>query len=111
MEVSCSLCGPCCRLCLLQSSLTIRLQPEPAAWEVIPIKVLAGSIVREANLEGSAVRDGLVFDDADDAQSASSPPEVLEPIGRQLGVTNRVLNVLVTEVGLQGAKNLAARSE
>jgi len=30
-------------------------------------------------------------------------PEALEPIGRQLGVAHRVLNVLVAEVGLQSA--------
>ena len=31
-----------------------------------------------------------------------SPPKVLEPVGRKLGVPDRVLNVLVPEVVLQG---------
>jgi hypothetical protein len=31
----------------------------------------------------------------------ASSPEILEPIGSQLGVANRMLNVLVPEIGLQ----------
>jgi hypothetical protein len=30
--------------------------------------------------------------------------EVLEPVGRQLGVTNRVLDVAMAQVGLQGPR-------
>ena len=34
---------------------------------------------------------------------AANRAKVLEPIGRQLGVTDRVLNIPVTEICLQGA--------
>jgi len=36
--------------------------------------------------------------------SRDLPPEVLEPIRRQLGVSHRVLNILVAEVSLQSAR-------
>jgi hypothetical protein len=39
--------------------------------------------------------------------SQASPPEVPEPIGRHLGVSHRVLDVLVAEVMLQGARVVA----
>ena len=35
--------------------------------------------------------------------STSSAPEVFEPIRRQLGVANRVLDISMAEIGLQGA--------
>jgi hypothetical protein len=61
-----SLSSPRYRLCLLKRCFPIqRFGPEPAGWDVIPIEVLAGPIVREADFETSASRDGLVFDDAD----------------------------------------------
>src|SRR5262245_9891516 len=34
----------------------------------------------------------------------SAPPKVLEPVGRHFGVPDRVLNVLVAEVVLQGPR-------
>ena len=37
----------------------------------------------------------------------SAPPKVLEPVGRHFGVSDRVLNVLVPEVVLQGARVVA----
>jgi hypothetical protein len=40
----------------------------------------------------------------------SLPPEILEPIGRQLGVTHRMLNVSMTEIGLQGPRIVALRA-
>src|SRR5262245_48675773 len=36
-----------------------------------------------------------------------SPPKVLEPVGRHVGVSDRVLNVLVPEVMLQGPRVVA----
>jgi hypothetical protein len=35
------------------------------------------------------------------------PPEILEPVRRQFGVPDRVLNVLVAEIGLQRPRILA----
>jgi hypothetical protein len=40
-----------------------------------------------------------------------SPPEVSEPIGRHLGVANRVLDILVSEVVLQSARVVAIVGE
>ena len=37
-------------------------------------------------------------------REAIQAPEILEPIGRQLGVAGRVLNVLLPEVTLQGPR-------
>ena len=37
----------------------------------------------------------------------SVPPKVLEPVGRHFGVPDRVLNVLVPEVVLQGSRIVA----
>ena len=37
----------------------------------------------------------------------SAPPKVLEPVGRHFGVSDRVLNVLVPEVVLQGPRVVA----
>ena len=34
----------------------------------------------------------------------SAPPKVLEPVGRHFGVSDRVLDVLVPEVVLQGSR-------
>jgi hypothetical protein len=57
-----SLRSPGCRLRLLQSSFTIQgFGSEPAGWNVIPIEVLAGPIVRESNLEAAAPGDGFVL--------------------------------------------------
>ena len=39
------------------------------------------------------------------------PPKVLEAVGRQFGVPDRVLNVLVPEVMLQGARVVAIVGE
>ena len=41
----------------------------------------------------------------------SVPPKVLEPVGRHFGVPDRVLNVLVPEVVLQGARVVAIVGE
>src|SRR5262249_50237493 len=38
----------------------------------------------------------------DPAPPSSIPPKVLEPVGRQFGVPDRVLDVLVSKVVLQG---------
>ena len=38
------------------------------------------------------------------APPSSVPPKVLEPVGRHFGVPDRMLNVLVPEVVLQGAR-------
>src|SRR5215475_5613331 len=38
------------------------------------------------------------------ASTTLIPPKVLEPVGRHFGVPDRVLNVLVPEVVLQGAR-------
>src|SRR5262249_59502517 len=43
--------------------------------------------------------------------SSSAPPKVLEPVGRHFGVPDRVLNVLVPEVVLQGARVVAIVGE
>src|SRR5262245_59433146 len=43
----------------------------------------------------------------DPAPPSSVPPKVLEPTGRHFGVPDRVLNVLVPEVVLQGARIVA----
>ena len=37
----------------------------------------------------------------------SALPEILEPRRRQLGIANRVLDILVAEVGLQGPRIVA----
>ena len=42
---------------------------------------------------------------------SSSSPKVLEPIGRHFGVSDRVLDVLVPEVVLQGARVVAIVGE
>ena len=39
------------------------------------------------------------------------PPKVLEPVGRHVGVPDRVLNVLVPEIVLQGARVVAIVGE
>src|SRR5262249_5218575 len=41
----------------------------------------------------------------------SVPPEILEPVRRQLGIAHRVLDVLVPEVVLQGARVVAIVGE
>src|SRR5262249_39782658 len=47
-----------------------------------------------------------------DAQGLrSAPPKVLEPVGRHVGVPDRVLDVLVPEVVLQGARVVAIVGE
>ena len=43
--------------------------------------------------------------------SSSAPPKVLEPVGRHFGVSDRVLDVLVPEVVLQGARVVAIVGE
>ena len=45
----------------------------------------------------------------DRGQSTLISPEVLEPIGRELGIAHRVLDVLVAEVVLQGKRGLSWR--
>ena len=40
----------------------------------------------------------------DPAPSSSVPPKILEPVGRHFGVPDRVLDVLVPEVVLQGPR-------
>ena len=40
----------------------------------------------------------------DPAPPSSVPPKILESVGRQVGVSDGVLNVLVPEVMLQGAR-------
>ena len=45
------------------------------------------------------------------APSSSVPPKVLEPVGRHFGVSDGVLNVLVPEVVLQGARVVAIVGE
>ena len=44
----------------------------------------------------------------DPAPPSSIPPKVLEPVGRQVGVPDRVLDVLVPEVVLQGPGVMAS---
>ena len=41
------------------------------------------------------------------APSSSVPPKILEPVGRHFGVPDRVLDVLVPEVLLQGPRVVA----
>ena len=41
------------------------------------------------------------------APSSSVPPKVLEPVGRHVGIPDRVLNVLVPKVVLQGPRVVA----
>ena len=41
------------------------------------------------------------------APSSSVPPKIFEPVGRHFGVPDRVLNVLVPEVMLQGPRVVA----
>src|SRR5262249_22673189 len=41
----------------------------------------------------------------------SAPPKVLEPVGRHFGVSDRVLDVLVPEVMLQGPRVVAIIGE
>ena len=41
----------------------------------------------------------------------SAPPKVLEPVGRHVGVPDRVLDVLVPEVVLQGPRVVAVVGE
>src|SRR5262252_3971439 len=43
----------------------------------------------------------------DPAPPSSVPPKVLEPVWRHVGVSDRVLNVLVPEVVLQGPRVVA----
>ena len=45
------------------------------------------------------------------ASTTLIPPKVLEAVGRQFGVTNRVPNVLVAEVMLQGPRVVAIVGE
>src|SRR6516225_4206574 len=47
----------------------------------------------------------------DPALPSSVPPKVLEPVGCHVGVPDRVLNVLVAEVVLQGARVVAIVGE
>src|SRR5262245_39043924 len=47
----------------------------------------------------------------DPAPPSSVPPKVLEPVGRHFGVSDRVLDVLVPEVMLQGPRVVAIVSE
>jgi hypothetical protein len=41
------------------------------------------------------------------ASTTLIPPKILEPVGRHVGVSDRVLNVLVPEVMLQGPRVVA----
>src|SRR5262249_41059475 len=43
----------------------------------------------------------------DPVPPSSIPPKVLEPVGRQFGVPDRVLDVLVSKVVLQGPRVVA----
>ena len=45
------------------------------------------------------------------APSSSVPPKILEPVGRHFGVPDRVLDVLVPEVVLQGPRVVAIVGE
>ena len=45
------------------------------------------------------------------APPSSVPPKVLEPVGSHFGVPDRVLDVLVPEVVLQGARVVAVVRE
>src|SRR5215467_11682044 len=47
----------------------------------------------------------------DPARPSSVPPKVLESVGRHVGVSNGVLDVLVPEVVLQGARVVAVVGE
>ena len=47
-------------------------------------------------------REDLSCGAMDPAPPSSVPPKVLEPVGRHVGIPDRVLNVLVPEVVLQG---------
>src|SRR5262249_32832943 len=47
----------------------------------------------------------------DHAPSSSVPPKMFEPVGRHFGVPDRVLNVLVPEVVLKGARVVAIIGE
>ena len=69
--------GPCCRLCILQRCFTVqRFRPKPAGRNVIPIEVLAGAVVGEADLKATAPGDGLMFDYADTIVAAGAPAVV-----------------------------------
>jgi len=52
-------------------------------------------------------REDLPCGATDPAPPSSVPPKVLEPVGRQFGVSDGVLNVLVPEVVLQGPRVVA----
>ena len=56
--------SPRYRLRLLRCLAVQRFRPKSAGRQVIKVKILAGPIVREADLEAATLRDGLVFDDA-----------------------------------------------
>ena len=63
---SASICGPCCRLCLLQRGLAVqRLRSHSTSRNVVPTEVLAGPSVCESHLKAPAARDDLVFNYAD----------------------------------------------
>ena len=56
-------------------------------------------------------REGLPCGAMDPAPPSSTPPKVLEPIGCHVGVPNGVLDVLVSEVMLQGPRVVAVVGE
>jgi hypothetical protein len=45
--------------------LGLKVKGKPPGWNVIPMEVPAGSIVREADLKAPASRDGFMLNDAD----------------------------------------------
>ena len=56
-------------------------------------------------------REDLPCGAMDPVPPSSIPPKVLEPVGRQFGVFDRVLDVLVSKVVLQGARVVAIVGE
>ena len=52
-------------------------------------------------------REDLPCGAMDPAPPSSVPPKILEPVGRHFGVPDRVLDVLVPEVMLQGPRVVA----
>src|SRR5215831_13767561 len=56
-------------------------------------------------------REDLPCGAMDPAPPSSIPPKVLEPIGCHVGVPDRVLNVLVPEIVLQGPRVVAVIRE
>ena len=58
----------------------------------VPVSVPAPCFARQATRNGGFM---------------SAPPEILEPCRRQLGISNRMLDILVPEVGLQSPRIVA----